>query len=499
VLVNSDQVRQAGAAAYLERGQRSRWRADPVKWATEHGIELWSGQVRILRAVADEDRVAIRSSHDTGKSFAMAVLVGWWLDIHSPGTARVVTSAPTGDQVRGVLWVEINALWERLGLGGRRNQSEIWFGSYQAALGRKSSDYNPAAFSGWHAPHLLVIVDEADGISAALWGAVDTLATNLGAKIVGIGNPDDPQSEFRRRQADQPGPGKYHTIRISAWDTPNFTGEKVSPFLSGVLLAPSWVEEMRLAWGGHPDGGAPDHPFWQSKVEAEYPDESANAVVRLSDLLRARRSERDGKLREWDDRQPPRVGIDVAGSETGDESVMRGGRGLRLLDAFRTRTGDPEELEDWLVDHLDVFGATTAAIDADGIGFGYAGAIRRRRGRKVAVTAIRSSASADDSKTYLNRRAEMWWQLREALARGGDDQLDFTVLDDVTAGQLLLPRYSTHRGKIQVESKDDLRKRLGRSPDDADVLVYLLARDRGAGSMVLSRPRGSLSARGVGG
>jgi len=489
-LVTPSQIQAAAAEEYRNRGRRGRWRVSPVDWALDHDLELWSGQVRILDAVARHDRVAIRSSHDTGKSYAMAALAGWWLDVHEQGTARVVTTAPTGDQVRGVLWVEINAMWTKLGLSGRRNQSEIWFGDYQAAVGRKSSDYNPAAFSGWHAPNLLVIVDEADGVSAQLWGAIDTLATNAGAKIVGIGNPDDPQSEFRRRQSDQPFGGKYHTIRISAWDTPNYTGESVSPFLSKVLLSPAWVEEMRLAWGGDPGSDrGPDHPFWQSKVEAEYPDESANAVIRLSDLLRARNNERTDRLAAWDDRQPTQVGIDVAGSDLGDESVIRAVKGFRLLDQVSARISDPEELEDWIMDHLDLFDARRAAIDADGIGFGFAGAIRRRRSGRVSVMAVRSSAKADNLKAYVNRRAEMWWQLRDALATG---QLDFTRLDDATAGQLLMPRYSTVKGRIQVESKNELRKRLGRSPDMADALVYCLAKDRVGGTMTLSRPKGLL-------
>lgn len=495
MLVTADQTEQSAVDAWDQRRKRRRWRDDPNAWAADHGIELYSKQQEINTAVAAHPRVAIRSCHSSGKSYDMAVLTAWWLDVHPHGEARVVTTAPTGDQVRGILWVEINGLWERLDLPGRKNQSEIWYGTYQAAVGRKSSDYNPAAFSGWHAPHLLVIVDEADGVSLALWSAIDTLVTNAGAKVVAIGNPDDPTSEFRKRQADQPYDGTYHTIRISAWDTPNFTDEPVSEAIENALLSPGWVAEMRRKWGARADDEVPDHPFWQSKVEAEYPDESANSVIRLSDLIRARRFDREGPLRATDDRHAVEAGVDVAGSDLGDESVIRGRRGLRLLDQFTVRQSDPEELEDWMIDHLDVFGAARVAIDADGIGFGFAGAIRRRRGRKMSVVAIRSAASANDPKQFKNRRAEMWWNLRDALARTGADQLDFTALDDETAAQLLMPRYSTDRGKILVESKDGLRKRLGRSPDNADAIVYVFAKDSGSGTMRLSRGRRHLAGR----
>jgi hypothetical protein len=501
----AEQAEAGAAAAWAERRQRKAWRRDPVAWAQARGIELWSEQRRVLMAAAEHDRVAVRSAHDTGKSFSMAVLVAWFLDTHPIGETRVITTAPTGDQVRGILWNEINALWEKHeGLPGRINQTEIWIGSYQAAVGRKSSDYRPAAFSGFHARHILIIVDEADGIPASLWSAIDTLATNAGAIIVAIGNPDDPTSEFRKRQSDQPFGGTYYTIKIPAWSTPNFSGEDVSQLLHDVLLSPRWVEEKRIAWGGAPGVDpddprwAPDHPFWSSKVEAEYPDEAANAVVRVADLLRARRVERDDSIAsKRADRHGVTVGIDVAGSEGGDESVVRGRQGNRLLDQVTIRTGDPEELEDWLVDQVTLtFAATRAQIDADGIGFGYAGALRRRCGRKTAVAAIRSAASANDPATYLNRRAEMWWHLAELLRKSGDDQLDFSALDDETAAQLLaVRRVPNARGKIQIESKDDLRRRIGRSPDGADSLVYAYAEEKGSGVATLSRPTGSLGRR----
>lgn len=469
------------ADAWANRRQRRIWQRDPVAWANFRGIELWSKQLEILRAVGKHDRIAVRSCHSSGKTFTMSVLAAYWLDVHPPGTARLVSTAPTGDQVKGLLWNEINQLWERFpDLPGRVNQTELWIGNYQAGIGRKSSDYKPASFAGFHARHMLVIVDEADGIPAALWGAIDTLATNAGAKIVGIGNPDDPTSEFRRRQSDQGFHGAYFTIRIAAWDTPNFSGEEVSELIHDVLLSKGWVEEKRVAWGGAPDVDpddprwAPDHPFWSSKIEAEYPDEAANAVIRVADLLRARRMERDENslAARRDARYGVVMGVDLAGSERGDESVARARQGNRLLGETRVRTSDPEELEDWLVESVDTFAAATAQIDADGIGHAYPTALRRRRPRVSAVP-IRSAVQATDPKAYFNKRAEMWCHLGDLLRKTGDDQLDFSVLDEETAAQLLTVRRAPPvKGRILIESKDEIRKRIGRSPDGADAVVY---------------------------
>lgn len=494
-----DQAEAGMVRQWAARRQRREWRRNPVAWAEHRGIELWSKQLEILRAVGLHNRIAVRSCHSSGKTYTMSVLAAFWLDVHPPGTARLVSTAPTGDQVKGLLWNEINQLWQRFpDLPGKVNQTEVWLDGYQAGIGRKSSDYKPASFAGFHARYMLVIVDEADGIPAALWGAIDTLATNAGAKIVGIGNPDDPTSEFRKRQADQGFGGIYHTIRISAWDTPNFSGEQTSELIRDVLLSRAWVEEKRRAWGGAPDVDpddprwAPDHPFWSSKVEAEYPDEGANAVIRLVDLLRARRYEAgDSVASRRADRYGVTLGIDLAGSERGDESVARARQGLRLLGTSKTRTSDPDELEDWIIDSIDMFAATRVQPDADGIGHGYPSAIRRRR-PKVAVSPIRSAVQANDPKAFVNRRAEMWMHLSDLLRKSGDDQLDFSALDDDTAAQLLVPRYTTVKGRILIESKDEIRKRIGRSPDDADGLVYSFAEERGSGVARLSRPTGSL-------
>ncbi|HEY7415442.1 MAG TPA: hypothetical protein VH593_09635, partial [Ktedonobacteraceae bacterium] len=164
---------------------------DPVGWAslTLPHISFWSKQVEIMEAVDTYARVAVRACHDSSKSFTAAVVAARWLDQHPVGSARVITTAPTGMQVKGILWVEINQLHERAQLPGRVNQTEWWIGSYLAGVGRKPADYRPEAFSGLHARYPLIIVDEASGVPRAIMDAIETLATNVNAKILMIGNP----------------------------------------------------------------------------------------------------------------------------------------------------------------------------------------------------------------------------------------------------------------------------------------------------------------------
>jgi hypothetical protein len=113
----------------------------------------------------------------------------------------------------------------KAGLPGRTTLDAKWYiGNELVAYGRKPADYDPAAFQGIHARYVLVIIDEAGGVPTSIFDAVDALATNVDARVVAVGNPDDPASHFA--VICKPGSG-WHVETISAFDTPAYTGEKV--------------------------------------------------------------------------------------------------------------------------------------------------------------------------------------------------------------------------------------------------------------------------------
>src|SRR5688572_15315588 len=98
------------------------WRRDPVKWAEERAhMETWSKQRDIFQSVLTHSKTAVHSSHSTGKSWTAARVAGWWLDVHPPGEAFVLTTAPTDVQVKAILWREINKMHPEIGLRGRVN------------------------------------------------------------------------------------------------------------------------------------------------------------------------------------------------------------------------------------------------------------------------------------------------------------------------------------------------------------------------------------------
>jgi len=104
------------------------------------------------------------------------------------------------------------------------------------------------------------------------------------------------------------------------------------------------------------------------------------------------------------------------------------------------------------------------AVDEGGVG---GGVIDRLKELKRTVIAINSSHKSDDPK-YYNRRAEIWDNAAKMFA---DGDIELHWQDDQLKGQLTTPTYLYRNSKILIEPKDDIKERLGRSPDRGDAYV----------------------------
>lgn len=447
--------------AIRESIRRDRLRSDPVAWVRDVlGEFLWSKQREILLAVRDHRRVAVRSAHSVGKSFLAARLVAWWIECHPIGDAFAVTSASTGPQVRAVLWREIARAHTHGKLRGRLNQTE-WMmptdsGEEMVAFGRKPSHLNPTAFQGIHAPKVLVVLDEAGGIPKPLWDAADSLISNENSRMIAIGNPDDPLGEFA--EVSKPGSG-WHPISISAFETPNFTGEKCPRLVREQLVSRVWVEEKRRKWGEN-------SPMYEARVLGQFPKVATDGLIPIDWVLRAqaRWGERD--------RVPPNpetpieLGVDVGGG--GDRSTIAERRGHRVKIVLRDRNPNTMQTYGNVLGQMKETGATRVKIDKVGIGRGMCD-LAIEQGRKDVVLGINVGESATDPDSFVNLRAEGFWSLR---SRFQEDVIDIDPADEDLAAQLIDLRYKrTSAGKIQIESKEDMKRRGRQSPDDADAVM----------------------------
>lgn len=434
----------------------------PVRWVQERLRQtVWSKQREILGAVRDHRRTAVRSGHGVGKSWTAALVVCWWLDTHPPGEAFVVSTAPTFSQVRAILWRYIRKHHKAGDLPGRVNQTEWLMDDELVGYGRKPADHDESGFQGIHARYVLVVLDEACGIPEQLWVAADALATGPDCRILAIGNPDNPASHFRK--VCTPG-STWHQISISAFDSPNLTGEDIPEEMAHSLVGRDWVEEKAREWGE-------DNPIYRSKVLGEFSSDAPNQVVRASDLAKCRVAE--GAKPKLHELEPVELGVDVGGG--GDETVIRERRGIRAGREWRAHTDRPEKIAPLVLQAIRETGATAVKIDSIGVGFGVIGELRNAATRgehKAHIHGVNVASAASQPDKFKNLRAEMWWELARGLSERQGWDLAKMDNADTTMAQLLEPRWEVDpQGRIRVEPKEEIIKRLGRSPDNADALL----------------------------
>jgi hypothetical protein len=435
------------------------YRDHPVGWIQDKlGEFIWSKQQEIAESVRDNRYTAVKACHGPGKSFIAARTGCWWLDVHKLGDAFVVSTAPSWPQVQAILWREIRRAHNKAKLPGRITLECQWYmGEGRSdeeliAMGRKPADYNEHAFQGLHARFILIILDEACGIPVSLWNAVKTLMTNENARVLAIGNPDDPGSEFA--QVCKPGSG-WNVITISAFDTPNFTGEYVPPDVAENLVTPMWVEDRKKDWG---EGS----PLWVSKVEAEFPDVSDEYLITPAMIQRGIDTDLPGIARG-------RYGADIARFGT-DKSVVYRNRGGQIRFEKEWSMMDTMQSAGYCIQILKRHNALTMVpmiIDVVGIG---SGVYDRMREQGYDVVPFSGGERAHRPDKFKNRRAEIYWQFRIDLEAG---QIDLDPKDEILHAHLQsIKWWVDSTGRIQIEPKEDIRERGLPSPDRADACVY---------------------------
>lgn len=503
-----DNVFDAAIAELRKTSQNAKYKSDIALWAKDVlGIHLWSKQREVAESVFSNKRTAVKSCHNAGKSKLAAIIACWWIATHPLGEAIVVTTAPTYQQVHGILWREIgkhHSLAEQHGrpLPGYITASDKWNiqtdeGTFQAGWGRKPADSNIHGFQGVHERYVLVIVDEACGINESLWTAIEAITTTGDARILAIGNPDDPNTHFGKIFNDPNVRTEWEHFTISAFDTPNLTkpheNDPTSPYyqraqldkdfpdeLRPLMLQPETVESWRAQWGEQ-------DPRWKAKILGEFPDQSENSLFSQALVNKAVET-----IVVPDHDSRPILGVDLARFGNDLSTVYKVEEGYVYLvddDGNKTKTDkrgkQVRRVEVWSqADAVESArkihqialqeAAYEVRIDVAGYGAGVHDQVRLLAQTTYSVVGMNGSGPTPDNYRWKNARA--WWHdsLREQMANGTID-LDYN--DGKLKDELLGIRYhfkNSHRS-LQVESKDDMAARGVKSPDHSDAVVYAAA------------------------
>jgi hypothetical protein len=230
-----------------------------------------------------------------------------------------------------------------------------------------------------------------------------------------------------------------------------------------LLVSPEWVEERKIRWGVN-------SPIYQSKVLGEFPDLSDDTLIlpRWIEAAQKRTLERTRR---------PIIAADIARFGEDETVIMRreGGwirvyRAHHKADTTVTAGHIAKAMRD-IDDEAGKNDWVRAIIDVPGVG---GGVVDRLAELDLPVIPYNGGEAPIDKERFVNARAEDYWNLRELFENG---EIDIDELDDVLAAQLGSLKWAIDpRGRIKIESKDEMRKRGMPSPDRTDTAAQAFSR-----------------------
>lgn len=433
----------------------------PEKWdeKTKRGVLPW--QWEASRLLVEKRRLSIRSGKGVGKSAFLSWAILWFHSCFFP--CKAGCTAPTATQMSDVLWAEL-AMWHRHlketmpPLGDSFSWKSDIFELVEApkesfSVARTARKEKPEALQGLHSAHTLVIADEASGVDDAIFEAGRGALSGDNAWAILASNPTRTSGMFfdtQNKLRDM-----WGCIQVNAEEVP--------------LVSKESIEEIAYQYGR-------DSNYFRVSVLGEFPKSEDDVVIPLelceSALLRDVKP--FGKV-IW--------GVDVArfGSDRTvlvkrvRNSTVGKHRAWNGTDTMQTAGRIFAEWNETLPENRPDY----IFVDVIGIGAGVQDRLLELNLPSVGINVAESAASND---LYMRLRDELWFRARKWLEKK-DCKL---YADETLIAELSLPKYKyTSTGKLQVESKDDMRKRYPRSPDVADAFCLTFADSadyRGQGS-----------------
>lgn len=448
------------------RHPSQQYRDDPVAFVHDcfnwdEGESLTPYQAEICAALSAHRRVCVRGPHGLGKS-ALAALLILWFALTRDGREdwKIPTTASAWRQLAKFLWPEVHKWarklkWSALGRGPFCERTELLALSLKLKTGEAfalASD-KPALIEGAHAKSLLYVFDESKAIMADTWDSAEGAFSTGDCYFLSISTPGEPSGRFYDIQSRRPGYDDWWVRHVSRDEA-----------IAAGRMSEKWAEERKLQWGEK-------SAVYINRVLGNFASSDEDGVIPLSWVEQA-----NARWQAWRDRGEElgpltSVGVDVARSGE-DMTVLALRHGNVISELRRYSREDTMETTGRVAGILVAHGGR-AAVDVIGIGAGVVDRLREMNQAVDAFTASAHSTATDRSGElgFLNIRAEAWWHLRELLDPANGDEVALPP-DDTLIGDLTTPRWKvTSGGKIQIESKEDIRKRIGRSTNDGDAVV----------------------------
>jgi len=438
---------------------------DPIKWAHDViGFKPDKWQAEMMRDFIEHKFLAISTGTGVGKTCVLSVLI--WFFLSTRPFPKVPCTAPAGHQLFDVLWAEL-AKWQRqsalLRESFRWTQKKITFNGHEeewfavartsrAQPGRDTAE----ALQGFHADNILMVVDEASGVPDQIMSAVDGAITSPGAHVILTSNPTRRSGYFfktitdKRRSLEEG--GSFKIRHVSCEEALRDTSRP--EMIDGIKIHIARALEI---YGRGSD-------FYRVKVLGLPPLAEAAALITPEQVYEAH-------LREVPDTGQVFLSCDPA--RYGDDDTMFYVRkGWKMVDRARISGMDTMKVTKVGMDLVAKYKPDYYCIDVIGIGSGVYDRTRELYIENELPTSglmpVHVGEKAEEEDKYYNVRAEIFWNLRafiEKVGIGFDTEMLDEELTTITYG------WDQKDSKIKIQSKDDIKKTLGRSPNDADAFA----------------------------
>jgi hypothetical protein len=401
-------------------------------------------------------RIAVSSGHGIGKSALIGQVIEWAMSTCED--CRVALTANTEAQLRTKTWPEVSK-WFRLAINAHwwnvtatsitvkeRAHERVWRADAIAW-----SENNTEAFAGLHnkGKRIVVIYDEASAIADRLWEVTQGALTDEETEIIWLafGNPTQNTGRFKECF------GRYR----HRWVTKQIDSRTVDGTNKAQL--DQWIEDY-----------GEDSDFCRVRVRGEFPRAGASQFISGEIVADARRRNATDYGHHW-----KVLSVDVA--RFGDDQTvigLRQGPKLTVLDKLRGE--DTVQVAQRTMFHMKQHVPRLTVVDGDGIGAGVVDIVRAdmkewfARQKPCVLYEFHGGGSPKDGQMYFNQRAEVWGMMREWL-KTGDIPNDPELETDLTGPQY----FFSNKNQIQMEKKEDMKKRGLASPDIGDMLAMTFA------------------------
>lgn len=436
-------------------------------------------QEAVLNDLAKHSKVSVRSGQGVGKTALEAGAILWFLTCRP--YAKVIATAPTMKQLYDVLWAEV-AKWLNDSLIKdllkwtktkvyMHGDSERWFATARTAT-------KPENMQGFHEDHMLIVVDEASGVSDAIMEAILGTLSGFDNKLLMCGNPNNIEGVFYdSHNSDR---DKYQAHKVSSYDSKRTNKENIE------MLIDKYGEDsdvVRVRIYGEFPKAALDSFISLEVVELATTTKISDAIVNGSKIAH--------------------IGVDVA--RFGDDSTIIFPRiankslpykKYTKQDTMKT-TGHVVKMAKMLLVDYPKLEKVIIKVDDTGVGGGVTDRLREVVKEQKLPFEIMPINNGEGSKDdfYDNLGAQVWGHLRELLEENMTNNLNgkAPVIELPNKSQLIKELSTrkfamTSSGKIRLESKKDMKKRNVGSPDIADACTLAFYEPPSKVATITSKP-----------